>query len=140
MCKEKSAAALMEGLAWMAREAAASAVRLAMPPDHPLSRLAFALGGEETRRPATAGMAAVTQWSAVLPDGYSVPMGTLWFDDRPVLKAGRCLLTQLACGYYDTEDLLLLSSTERHAQPDVRRLSLDFAKSFPKWSEEPYWT
>jgi len=139
-CKEKSAAALMEGLAGMAKEAGASTVRLALPPDHPLCRLAFALGGEEIRRPATAGMAAVTQWSAVLPDGYSVSEDTLWFEGRPLLKAGRSLLTQLVYGYYDIDDLLLLSSTERHAQPGVSRLSLDFPKSFPKWFEEPYWT
>lgn len=139
-CKGKSAAALMEALAGMAKEAGASTVRLALPPDHPLSKFAFALGGEQIRRPATAGMAAVTQWPAVLPDGYSVSEGALWFEGSPLLSAGRRLLTQLACGYYDIDDLLLLSSAGRDVQPDVDRLRLDFPKSFPKWSEEPYWT
>jgi GNAT superfamily N-acetyltransferase len=146
-CKEKSAAALMEGLAGMAKDAGASTVRFALPPDHPISRFAFALGGEQIRRPATAGMAAVTQWSAVLPDGYSVSEGALRIEGKPLLYAGRLLLTQLACGYYDIDDLLLLSSTGRDVQPDVslevgdlKRLRLEFPKSFPKWSEEPYWS
>lgn len=139
-CKGKSAAALMESLAGIAKDAGASTVRLALPPDHPLSRFAFALGGEQIRRPATAGMAAVTRWPAVLPEGYSVSEGTLWFEGRPLLNAEGRLLTQLACGYYDIDDLLLLSSAGRDVQPDMSRLRLDFPKSFPKWSEEPYWT
>lgn len=147
VCKEKSAASLLEGLAGMAKDAGASTVRLALPADHPLSRYAFALGGEQIRRPAAAGMAVVTQWPAVLPDGYAVSEGTLLFGGRPLLNAGRRLLTQLACGYCDIDDLLLLSSTGRDVRPavnleirDLERLRLDFPKSFPKWSEEPYWT
>ena len=74
-CEPGAHQELLSGLAQTAKLEGAPTIRMVLPPDHVLSRLACIRGAEIVRRPAGGGMAAVTRWSGVLPADYSVADG-----------------------------------------------------------------
>lgn len=114
-------------------------VTLRVPPDHLLARVAWLQGAEQTRIPATSGMAAISAWEPLLPPGYEVEDGTLIYEGSPVLYCNRQTLVQLVLGYRGFEDLLLLPEVEISRAADQGRLQRDFPRSFPHWSLAPYW-
>jgi predicted N-acetyltransferase YhbS len=121
-------------------------LRLTLPPDQSLVRAALLLGARQLYRPATSGMAAITDWQAVLPGGYAIqPEDTeeslvLTYKGRSVLSAQRKLLVQMALGYRGAADLLLLPGVRPAGGAwDAQRLRDDFPALYPRWTEAPYW-
>lgn len=131
---------LIGGLAWEARRRSLARVRLCMPPDHALVRLALMLEATYAYRPAAHGMAAITRWEALLPAGYEASGEGLLWQSRLALRASSSALTQLALGYRGIEDLLLVPECELlGSAEDLESLRRDFAPCNPKWSLAPYW-
>jgi len=121
-------------------------LRLVLPPREPLVRAALLLGAEQRYRPATSGMAVVTSWQAVLPEGYSVETGfqpgslLLRHADRPLLGAGPRLMTQMVLGYRAAADLLMLPDVDRlGTRDDEEELARSFPRLYPCWTEAPFW-
>lgn len=125
---------VLAGLMAEARSRKLARLRILMPPDHVLARLARVLGAEQVYRPASAGMAAVTRWSPLLPPGYQVvarrraaradggrdldAVEGLARGGRLVLRADRRALTQLVLGYRGVDDLLLAGAAELAGRRD----------------------
>lgn len=131
---------VLAGLVREARTRGLAQVRLTMPPDHLLVRLALLHGAGQHYRPATAGMAAITCWDPLLPTGYRVGDRGLFHGGRLVLQAGRRALTELVVGYRDIDDLLLTPDvTLPDGNTDYELLQRDFPPIFPKYSLAPFW-
>lgn len=111
-------------------------LRLILPPDAPVARVAALEGAELVMRPAGPGMACITRWEPLLPPGYTVTPEGLSCHGRPVLAAERALLTQLVMGYRSAADLKFL---ENVSVIDAERLAEDFPPAFPRWSLAPFW-
>lgn len=117
-------------------------LRLTLPPDHILARLARLASASQIYRPATAGMAVITRWDRLLPPRYQVDDEGIRFGWIRVLRANRRHLTELALGYHGVDDLLL---TPECALPDgdgaahLTQLRDDFPPLFPHWSLAPFW-
>lgn len=107
----KSAERLLRALAQRARQLGHEKLRLFLPPDHLLSRLALLHKAEYRYVTAAAGMAVVLDWEPLLPPGY----------DQQIAQP---LLTQLVFGYRSAADV-----GQAEAFPPVN----------PKWSLEPLW-
>lgn len=133
---------LLAALQGEARTRGMARLRLAMPPDHTLVRLALLAGATQTYRPAGAGMAMITRWDRVLPPRYRVDDAGLWYGWIHMLRAGRRHLTELVLGYRSVDDLLLSPAC---ALPDgdvgvhLAQLREDFPPLYPRWSLAPFW-
>lgn len=130
---------LLDSLIAHARAHDLAEVRLMLPPEHLLCRLAALRGASMLQVPASPGMAAITDWEAVLPSGYTVSNGTLLHDASPVLKATTHSLTQLALGYRSIHDLLLSPDTTLADPGALLSLEQDFPTRTPHWSLEVFW-
>ncbi|MEW6524337.1 MAG: hypothetical protein AB1445_12375 [Bacillota bacterium] len=127
---------LLYGLAREAEKMGLDGLKLYLPPNHPVARVARLQGAQEVLRPAGAGMVVVCRWDPLLPEGYSVGQGMLYYQHRPVALAGEKALARLVTGYWDFEDLAL--SGEGQALPSAppgQRLPT----GFPRWWLEPFW-
>jgi len=140
---------LFAALAQAAVEQGFERLRLVLPPDHLVVRSALLLGAEQVYRPASAGMAAVVDWTVALPAGYSlegdegVPGGVrpeLHRGGRPLLRARRELLVQLALGYRGFDDLVLLPEVEVLGSDDeASKACTELGRLYPRWTLAPYW-
>jgi predicted N-acetyltransferase YhbS len=124
-------------------------LRFILPPDHLIVQAAILLGAEQVYRPATAGMAAIVDWAAVLPAPYTVigdeggPSSVrpqLHRGGRPLLRARRELLVQLALGYRGFDDLCLLPEVEQLGDDgDAAKARSELDRLYPRWTLAPYW-
>jgi hypothetical protein len=130
---------LLSALASTARQTAKSQLQLKMPPTQPLSELLLASGGEVTIPPATSGMAAVTGWEAVLPEGFSIGGDGLYCHGRLAIQADTHTLVQLACGYHDVDEVAQIPGVSVAADADRDHLRSVFRKFYPKFYEAPFW-
>lgn len=111
-------------------------LRLEMAPDHLLVQVAAATSlVQQKQHSARWGMAAVTDFAPLLPEGYGVTDEGLTYQGDLVLEAPRAELVQLVLGYRSARDLGLAGRTGRNWQ----RLNQDFPRAYPRWSEAPYW-
>ncbi len=144
---------LLEGLVREAERRGLARLRLALPPDHAVAKLALTLGGRHVYRAPAQGLAAVTLWKSLLPEGYEVVLAAggsdtvgLARDGRLVLKAGRRALTGLVAGYRPVADLLLDGSAElvepedtAAAREDLAHLERRFRAGYPRYFEAPFY-
>ncbi len=144
---------LLEGLVREAERRGLGRLRLAVPPDSPVARLALTYGGRHVYRAATEGLAVVTLWKPLLPEDYEVVLAAgghdtvgLARDGRLVLKAGRRALTELVTGYRPVADLLLDGSAElvapegtTSAREDLAHLERRFRAGYPRYFEAPFY-
>ncbi|MGE5559433.1 MAG: GNAT family N-acetyltransferase [Chloroflexota bacterium] len=115
-------------------------ITAALPPDHLLHRAMSACGAETLRRPASPGFAAIVDWTQVMPDGYGVTPDGLVRAGRLMLRAGAIPLTQLALGYLDIDDLLLLPDCSVSGGPEViEQLRRDFPRLTTRYSWAPFY-
>jgi len=128
---------LLDALVAEAHQRGLKEVRLATPRSHPLSRLAQLRGAEQRLHPARAGMAAVVDWSPLLPPGYGVVAEGLALGGQLVLRVARLPLTQLVLGYRTVDDLLL--SGEAALLGDAAVLRRAFPAREPHWFLAPHW-
>lgn len=130
---------LLAALVAAARATALRQVTAVLPPDHLLHRAMALCGADSQRRPASAGFAMVTDWSRVLPDGYAVDNDNLSYLGQPLLAAGTIPLTQLAMGYLDIDDLLLLPGCRVVGDEARVRLRREFPRLHPRYSWAPFY-
>lgn len=145
---------LLAALAREARRRELKEVRLAMPPDHLVSRVAvLALGAEQLHRPTRYGMVAVTDWQRLLPPGFTVEPDGLRREGRLVLRAPEADLVRLAFGARSVDDLLLAGAArapgpeDRPADevrllgepPDLEAIRQAFPPRYTRWSLAPFW-
>ena len=137
---DEAAAGLLRALARSAQSVGRSQLRLTLPFTARLARLALACGAVQTYQPPTSGMVAVVDWSAVLPQGWSVVDGRLARGGRPVLRADREHLVALAGGILDPAVLPSLAGARLEGdEADWAALRRDFAPAPARWAEAPYW-
>jgi hypothetical protein len=79
---------LLAGLRAEAAGCEVPEVKLFVPPPSPVAAAARSEGAETTEKPAGPGMACVTDWAPLLPEGYAIPA-----------EADRTELTQILLGY-----------------------------------------
>ncbi|MGE5577029.1 MAG: GNAT family N-acetyltransferase [Syntrophothermus sp.] len=131
---------LLAGLVGEAQNRGLAKLRLVLPPGHLLVRLALLWGAEQSCHPATAGMAAITCWKALLPPGYQVNDQGLAYRGQLVLRADAQALIELVVGYRGIDDLLLEPDVALPGgDADYELLRRDFPPGFPKWSPAPFW-
>lgn len=130
---------LLDSLIARARALDLAEVRIMLPPEHLLCRLAALRGAALQRFEAGPGMAVITRWAEVLPEGYTLEGTTLCHGGTPVLTAPTAALTQLALGYRSVHDLLLLPGVTLLQPEALAHLERAFPAATPHWSLEVFW-
>lgn len=135
-----AARSLLAGLAREALRRGLKEVRLATPPDHLLTRVAVLSGAEQRITPAKHGMVAVTDWTPLLPEGFTMEAEGLCLNERLLVAAPPARLVELAFGYRSADDLLLTDEVRLvGAESDLEYLRQAFPVRFPRWSLAPFW-